>query len=389
MLCGSGSPKTTKASASVRPLSSRRVNIDTLAMANASHRTECGSAFGSKVEALARANVPESSLALINEIGQCLTLAGWHEHHECIAVARTAFRFLGLPYGRSEDFSENFIDCSTLTSQSHWEGALVGIPFIAENQRIGASGVDIAELSRVIPGDVVVKFRGLDDTTDNHNHVALVLGRDVAGQLWLIESCAKVGARVISLEEFTPAAGIRRYLPSPDACFDTGEAVAALALAGCVPKLGRFYARQHAVDGRRIRHEGVDIYCPANSNVFAPMEGNVAIGRLPRESNPLITITDQNTRACCILGNVRPFPGIEDGVHVTAQDCVGFVVEPSPGSEIRYVTQADGTSSHLHVAFTCEGLSLGNSVLINGRTYHNALYACKLGILQVPIHISR
>lgn len=334
-------------------------------------------------------DAPDWAVSLINDISRCLAREGWSPDHECISVARSAVRFLGLPYGRSEELRDDCIDCSTLTSQSHWEGAVVGIPFLAENQRKAVSATAITLEARIIPGDVAVKFRTLGDTSDNHNHVAIVVGRDSQSRVWLLESCAGFGTRLVSLDDFAPAGGVRRFLPFPTIPFRTSGASAALALARRVPKLGRFYAGQHTVHGWRSRHLGIDIYSPVGAPVFAPIRGKVTLGTLPSEDGPLLTIVDESTDACCTLGQVIPAGGIMDGAYVTAGEHVGSIVEPSSSSEVRYVRQPDGTTSHLHLAFARDEINLGNSVTFNGRVHHNALYACKLGLLRDPLRLEK
>jgi len=135
------------------------------------------------------------------------------------------------------------VDCSTLTSQSHWEGALIGIPFVADNQRQAVSGKIIASVDKMIPGDVLVKYPSLDASPDKTwNHVGLYLGRDHSGEQWLIESTSKTGVRLAKVAEFNAQGGIKRFSLTTEV-FSTDAARNALTLASMVPKFGRLGVR--------------------------------------------------------------------------------------------------------------------------------------------------
>src|SRR5437870_2117573 len=64
---------------------------------------------------------------------------GYRQGQECIETVRVAISLLGRPYAMTEEIDANTIDCSTLTSEAHWRGAAVGIPFTAERQRVAGS----------------------------------------------------------------------------------------------------------------------------------------------------------------------------------------------------------------------------------------------------------
>lgn len=104
------------------------------------------------------------------------------------------------------------VDCSTLTSQSHWDSVLIGIPFIADNQRQTRSGITITSLAGLIPADVLVKYSSIDASPDKTwNHVGLYLGKDSDGVRWLIESTSKTGVRLAKVDDFNPQGGIKRF----------------------------------------------------------------------------------------------------------------------------------------------------------------------------------
>src|SRR2546423_2019859 len=101
-------------------------------------------------EILKERNVSNETADTLLSIFSGLKTRGFQPEQECISVVLAALRYLGLPYLRTEELGDTTIDCSTLTSQAHWEGAAVGIPFVAENQRIAKSGELIFDMARIL-----------------------------------------------------------------------------------------------------------------------------------------------------------------------------------------------------------------------------------------------
>src|SRR4051794_26369120 len=94
----------------------------------------------------------------LKELEVSLQQAGIQPYTDRYRVCRHAMKYLGLPYKRTEELVSDSIDCSTLTSQSHWEGALLTIPFIAESQRTASSGRIVKWSEALLPGDVFVRY---------------------------------------------------------------------------------------------------------------------------------------------------------------------------------------------------------------------------------------
>src|SRR4051812_24507907 len=93
-----------------------------------------------------------SAVAAFCEAGQRagLPLAG-----EALSVISASATFAGWRYQITREQADGLIDCSSLVSQSHWLGAAIGMPFIAETQRLAYSGIDVAR-NELRPGDVLV-----------------------------------------------------------------------------------------------------------------------------------------------------------------------------------------------------------------------------------------
>ena len=117
------------------------------------------------------------TLAALAEIRVNLIGKGFFEGTEQYGVCNNAMNYVGMPYLRSEELSQSTIDCSTLVSQSHWEGALIGVPFTADGQRRATSGASIECRADLQPGDVLVRYESVDTSPDKQfNHVAIFLG---------------------------------------------------------------------------------------------------------------------------------------------------------------------------------------------------------------------
>jgi len=95
----------------------------------------------------------------LGEILENIQIEGFVKGTEQYEICKRAIGFWDFAYKRDEELVDaKTVDCSTLTSQSHWEGALINIPFIAENQRTAFSGETIDGFDKMIPGDVLIKF---------------------------------------------------------------------------------------------------------------------------------------------------------------------------------------------------------------------------------------
>lgn len=235
---------------------------------------------------------------------------GLEEGQDQFDICVAALIHLGRPYGQFEDLNAEFIDCSTLTSQAHWTGAQIGIPFIADSQRVARSGQAISDMAQVRPGDVVARYAASELSPDGmHNHVGIYLGSDEHGEEFVIEAKGDSGVIITAFRDFPPEGGIRRFWGRRRAS-KTG-ALAARQLADMVPKLGRLGARQYRSDGSRQVHDGLDIYRPAKSIVRAPLAGAISASGTSelliqgkRWSARLLGVTGVVTRAEVSQGEV-------------------------------------------------------------------------------------
>lgn len=66
---------------------------------------------------------------------------GYNIYSERNLILLSSFRFLGKSYCQSEELNDNTIDCSTLVSQSYWEGSYITVPFIADSQRTSQNSI--------------------------------------------------------------------------------------------------------------------------------------------------------------------------------------------------------------------------------------------------------
>jgi len=162
--------------------------------------------------------MPMNESELLNQIASWRNDHGYGIDTEHDRICRAAGRFLGFTYQQHEELTKvKEIDCSTLVSQAHWEGALIGVPFTAEGQRSASTGIVVPDIDAVQPGDVLVRYPYLDATPDKTwNHVGMFLGQQPTGERWLIESKGGVGVHLARLEEFDPRGGIRRFTLTND-----------------------------------------------------------------------------------------------------------------------------------------------------------------------------
>ncbi len=325
---------------------------------------------------------------LIEEIFDWITKEGFVPGTEQYDICKRALGFSNFTYKQSEELmGGTSIDCSTLTSQSHWEGALIGIPFVADGQRQAKSGENIESKEEMIPSDVLVKYPSVEASPDKKwNHVGLYLGKNNVGEQWLIESTGKTGVRLSQVEDFDPQGGIKRFTLTRKVVHSP-EAQVALLLAPLVPKFGRLGVRQYRhTSPDRPSHKGLDIYVPEGVNVYATLAGKVAIVNESLEHSSGVEITgEQFVVRYLMLGNLA----VHTGMHVEIGDLLGRIALPSVESDIVY-SSATATSSHLHlevesVISTLE--NVGNCVVVYGREYLNHLYLSKMGLLSLPLFL--
>lgn len=322
-------------------------------------------------------------LSLVGELDVSLAREGYVLGQESIGVVNAAVSALGTPYLRTEELAATTIDCSTLTSEAHWVGAAIGIPFTSEKQRIAATGQPVRSPSDLIPGDVVIRYQSVDAPTHReYNHVGLFIGRSGRGEEWIIEASANIGVQLSSLSRFGAGGGMRRFVLSPQEQFMGEQARGSLRLARAVPRLGRFGARQYSVRGPdRHVHLGVDIYCQPGIPVHAPIDGAIAWSVLERERSQSIVITDRAVGQRSELAHVEP--SVAQGQLVSAGDRVGFLLAPSRRSQIRYLGWP--AANHLHFTFATLGAEHFGNIEVGEWTYHNPLYACKTGRAALPV----
>ncbi len=322
---------------------------------------------------------------LLDEIFARMKGDGFIEDTEQYEICRCALNFLGFSYKRSEELEAGtMVDCSTLTSQSHWEGALIGIPFVADNQRQATSGATIASLSDMVPGDILMKYPSLEASPNKTwNHVGLYLGKDNTGVQWLIESTGKTGVRLSEVKEFDPQGGIKRFSLNTEP-FVSPIAKQALVLARLVPKFGRLGVRQYLKSGNeRPQHRGVDIYVPSGTPVFATASGKIQIIRDELEDAVGVEITGD-------IFTIRYRPMnvcVGDGAVVQVGGLVGHIAKPSVNSDLQY-SPTGGNHAHLHLEVDIG--SVGHTfteITIGGKKYANHLYLSKIGKLDLPLRL--
>lgn len=307
---------------------------------------------------------------LIEEIFGRMKDETFGEGTEQYEICKRALQFRGFSYKRSEELEVGAtVDCSTLVSQSYWEGAAIGIPFIAESQRKATTGKTIESTQEMIPADVLVKHPSLEECPDKtYNHVGLYLGRDTTGEQWLIESVGSVGVRLSTVRVFNAQGGIKRFTLSTQP-FASPQAREALSTAPFVPKFGRLGVRQYRKSGsERIAHRGLDVYVPTNTSVYATIAGTATLIHEPLEDANGVEIRGEHfTVRYLMLDDMK----IEAEASVQAGNLLGKVASPSERSDIVH-SPIRGDLSHLHL-----------EVEENGK-YLNHLYLSKVGTLALP-----
>jgi hypothetical protein len=240
---------------------------------------------------------------------------------ECVSVALAALRHVGKSYLITRELHEDYIDCSTIVSQAHWEGAAVQTPFIAETQRVAPSAIAVATLDEIMPGDIFVAYPSREASPGGrHNHVAMFLCGDPYGEAWAIEARETTGTVILGLEKISHVGGIRRFCPNPDKTFERG---AWRDLALRVPKLGRLGARLTANYLGSRRHTGTDVHAPLGSVVASPTDGEIV--SIVRRSGVGISVEIGSASGgiSMLLAPIAPSADISVGQRVSAGDTLG------------------------------------------------------------------
>jgi hypothetical protein len=245
------------------------------------------------------------------------------ESIECVSVARSALKHVGKKYLITRELLPDVIDCSTIISQAHWEGAAVQTPFIAESQRIAPSGTFVAGSGEILPGDSLIEYPSRHLAPGGrHNHVAMFLCGDPAGEAWAIEAREAKGVEIVDFREVRSDGGIKRFCPNPNTSFKHGSWQ---ALAIAVPKLGRLGARLTARYTDSVRHAGTDVYAIPGTAVVAPISGVVADMQI-RNGLPISAEIYSPARGMStLLAPVVPLSGIHVGQEVAVGDVVGML----------------------------------------------------------------
>jgi hypothetical protein len=242
------------------------------------------------------------------------------ELRECDAVALSSFEHLGKKYKITRELQKNTIDCSTVVSQSHWIGAAVQLPFIAETQRraVNARTVERADM---LPGDSIYAYAKKEDSPGGrHNHVVLFIGNDDGGTPWAMESREESGAVLTELSSVSFAGGIRRFCIEPLRIFAEGPWS---RIVRQVPKLGRLGARLTVGYRGGGRHTGLDIYWPPGSAVISPLAGSVVDVHMTMHGRSMIGIWSARDSMYSVVGPISVAPGISAGLDVRLGDLLG------------------------------------------------------------------
>ena len=226
--------------------------------------------------------------------------AGFSPTGEALSVVAASGTFAGWDYRITREQLPGLVDCSSLVSQAHWLGAAIGMPFIAETQRIAYSGTDVAA-GDLRPGDVLVRYPSRAASPGGrHNHVVLHLGEHPELGPSVIESAPEVGVRVRPLNGFHGLGGVRRFVLSDAPDFPRQQI--ATQLAAAVPKLGRLGSRLTAGLDEPRRHRGVDVLLRAASEVRAPIDGTATyLPNAPRGHDGAVAIRSEDGAVSVVL----------------------------------------------------------------------------------------
>ena len=218
-------------------------------------------------------------------------------------MAAASVSFVGFGFKVTRELAATTVDCSTLVSQSHWIGAAVQVPFIAENQRLSATARAI-EFEDLMVGDVLVAYESSGHSPlRRHNHVVLYLGEDSRGEPWCIESKEPHGVCFTPLADALHGGGVRRFCPNPHSAFESG---AWNALVRAVPKLSRLGARLTSKYGGESRHSGIDVYVIPFGDVpvLAPIDGIIVDLSQCQGGPKVVTISDRAGESFHVLGPI-------------------------------------------------------------------------------------
>jgi hypothetical protein len=295
---------------------------------------------------------------------------------------------LGKSYLQTEELSKKTIDCSTLVSQSYWEGAFISVPFIAESHRTSLDAEVIA-FSNIKPGDIVIKYKNKESSNDQkHNHVGLVLGESSKGKFYVIESNSLKGCIISSIEEFEPLGGFRKYIKNENIQININDFYKNINIARLIPKLGRLGARQYLKESEeRIKHRGIDIYLALRKNIHAPFGGVIHRCYLENENCYGYKIINDGLNFEAILGNIRVNKDILN-CKVKNGEIIGHTKIISKSNRIKY-TKLNNKTCNLH--FQIQGNLTNNNSFYgfkeNGIIYYNGLYLSKLNLINLPFYI--
>lgn len=245
------------------------------------------------------------------------------ELRECDAVALACFEHLGKSYRSTRELQRDTIDCSTLVSQSHWIGAAIQIPFIAETQRLARTAT-VVERSDMLPGDSIYAYAKKQDSPGGrHNHVVLFIGHDEYGTPWAMDAREECGVILRDLRLVKSAGGIRRFCIEPLEVFSGGPWS---LMARRVPKLGRFGARLTVDSKSGRRHAGIDIYAPTGCDVLSPHTGSVVEAFVTTSGASMIGIWSSSDRMYSMVGPISVNSGICVGRDVSRGDALGRLI---------------------------------------------------------------
>lgn len=296
-----------------------------------------------------------------------------------VSVAASALPLLGAAYVQAEELTPSGIDCSTLTSQAHWEGSLQGIPFTAVGQSRGKWGVKVARGTERT-GDIVL--RKPTQAEAPCDHVGLVLGVGASGTTWIIESAGGVGVRVVTLPEFDADCGIVRYIADEPVVAD---ARLIRAYARRVPKMSRLGAKQYLRTGSdRREHLGVDVFCSPGTPAFSPLRGVTSVMRSRGGASRLV-VASSDSGDWCALENIENYsPSVTEKLYVERGEYLGTVTHvPGDVDTVYPPTTYGSTHLHMEVARVIAGADV--CIESNGWRYVNGLLQCARGSLAWPL----
>lgn len=335
---------------------------------------------------------PDEIKDLIRGIVAAESTRGLDPQAECLRVVTASARFAGSSYRITRELVAGLIDCSTLVSQAHWEGAAVATPFVAETQRIAYNAWDVAD-GDWLPADILVRYPSREVSPGGrHNHVAIFIGSDSQGERWIIESRAPHGVRALPVDLGAADGGVRRFLPNPTRVFP--EDVTALLLAQAVPKLGRLGSRLTAPLTDSDRHRGIDIYLRDDVDVVAPISGSVFYSRAGiRGEVQTVTIKSEGRDEVVVMRPVRH--PVSESRSVTAGAVIGRAEARLPLGCNAIPALAGFPRLHIEYWTRREmqyfpDRGLAPSWCAPGDTSseyraYNPLYALKLGVIASPI----